>query len=565
MTERIERRRNRLEPLASEDDVHVRGFRLNRYFTLTSLVAFAVVVVALYFLQWREGAFFADVQREQTDFFAHAQQDFARKQEEAARRNLLTMHEAAHVNLTRLFANVLWESDFAPFVARASELQVEHCRALPAAAAGEPGSDGRRACFAALGERIRNLPGFAALDAKAYAAMRTSSVFKIKVFDLRGITVYSSEHGQIGEDAAGNLGWQSAVAGRPASEMTHRDRFSTFEGVVENRDLLSSYLPVRLPGSDVVVGVFEIYSDVTGFLGELDDAAAEARIRAAMNRERVQRTALENQLAVDASSDRLMLVVGGLLALFYVALLLLVRNGQRIIDRQARLQEAATRREERWHREKMGALAAMAANVSHEVGNPLATISMLAQEIALQQSKNGCAGCQPAKIIEETRRIGNMTRRIAEFAAARRETCERVDVNQMVQAVLDFLGFDRRFSSMEIDFRPDNDLPSLPIVPDKLNEVLMNLLQGCAECDSGLGGPRGRVRIDTAAREGGVAIRIGCECAGGEGVCAGREPFGDSRFEALRRRIESTGGSLSRSPGTVEILLRPAAAEAAAR
>ena len=557
MMERVERRRRWVEPEAHQAGVPAGGFRLMRYFTVTSLVAFAAVAFALYFLQRGEEAFFAQVQQAQSDFFAQAQADLTGKHEEIARNDLLSVLEAGHVNLTRVLANVLWDSDFAPFVATAQQLPIEHCRALPVAR--EPGgdvrSDPRRACFSELGRTIMSLPGFAALDAKAHATMKSSSVFKIKVFDLRGITVYSSEHAQIGEDKADNLGWKTALGGRAASEVTHRDRFSAFEGVVENRDLISSYIPVRAPGGDAIVGVFEIYSDVTAFRSQTEGALSAVRSRAAANQAMVDRTAAENQDKVDSSSERFLTIVGGLLVLLYVALLLLVRNGQRIIDRQTLAQERATRREERWHHEKMAALATMAANVSHEVGNPLATITMLAQEIALQQTKNNCAVCRPKMILEQSQRIASMTRQITEFAAARRESEELVNINQMVQAVLDFLGFDRRFSSMQVDFRPDGEVPALTVIPDHLNEVLMNLLQACAECPAGPNGLRGRIVVETHAREADVAILICCECVQPGGPCSGHHLFQDTRFDVVRRRVAEMGGAVTQSPASIEISL----------
>ena len=107
------------------------GFRLLRYFTLTSLAAFVMVAVALLYFVGLEDQFHQQMQEEQRVFFAQVQHGFAKRQDAAAHADLLQVHEAGNVNLTRLFANALWEKDFAPFVARAQKIPVGQCRANP--------------------------------------------------------------------------------------------------------------------------------------------------------------------------------------------------------------------------------------------------------------------------------------------------------------------------------------------------------------------------------------------------------------------------------------------------
>jgi signal transduction histidine kinase len=334
----------------------------------------------------------------------------------------------------------------------------------------------------------------------------------------------------MGEDKSNNAGWRgAAVDGRPTSELTFRDRFSAFEGVVENRDLISSYVPVR-DGGGRVVGVFELYSDVTSFLEGTKAASRRFADISSANQRRLDATAHDNEQRVVDSSNRFLLVVIGLLVLLYAVSLAIVAVGQRIIDRQDAAHEAAVQREMRWHREKMATLSAMAARVSHEVGNPLAAISGLAQQLPAADGR---------PILDQVQRIAALTRRIAEFAAARGSEREWVDVNAMLRAVCDLVGFDRRLRGTPIAFDADAALPAVEVVPDHLNEVLLGTLQVCAE------GSPPTLAVRTAARDGAAAVRIE----------RGGDPVDRARLEPLARRVAAMGGTLQAEGSAVEILL----------
>lgn len=544
----------RSRPFALEPAAPASDFRLLRYFTITTLVAFVTVGAVLFALQRNEEAFFAQVQREQRDFFAQAQAKLARQQEEAALKSLLAVHEASHLNLTLLVGNLLWKSHFGPFVARAQALPVQRCRALPGAE--EPAGGPRRECFAALGRSIQALPGFQALDHEAYAAMRGTSVFKIKVFDLRGLTIYSSEHAQIGEDGGPNEGWRSAAAGRAASELTHRQRFSAFERVVEDRDLISTYVPVRAGAQGEVLGVFELYSDVTPFLVQIKQAAQRFASVAAGNDAALDRRARDNQRKVSTSSDEFLLIVGCLLALLYWVSLLIVGNGQRLIDKQNRARIEAAQREQMRHREKMAALATMAASLSHEVGNPLAIIAGIAQELPEPADGSGVEPSARRRILVQTARVGAMIRQMSDFATTRSEQVEFVDVNTLLKAVCDFHAFDRRFRGVPISFEGGAALPACELVPDHLNETMMSLLQAWVDARVPPA-PGGGLQVRTEAAGPGVLISVG-PASGGAAAGLATALAADPRLDTVRRRVADMRGSLEIGDAGVRISLPPA-------
>lgn len=348
-------------------------FRLVRYFTLTSLLAFALVALALTYSERQQGLSFGQMQEAQRQMFTQAQDHFARQQEEAARRDLFTIHESGNVNLTRLFANALWEHDFSPFVAQAQVFTAEPCRTIPDTQAQDGTSQQppeKKACFTELGKHIMALPAFKTLDAKVFDLMKKSTVLKIKVFDLRGITVYASEHRQIGEDKSASPGWRSAMSGNILNELTFREKFTAFGGVVENRDLISSYIPLLAPGSDDIVGAFELYSDVTPFLQQIKQTTGQIARTAAQTQSQVQQAAVDNQARVEQNSRLALSVVVGLLGLLYAALFVVVKRAQSILRAQEASRETTQQRLAQ--SEKMASLGQMVAGIAHQLNTPLA-------------------------------------------------------------------------------------------------------------------------------------------------------------------------------------------------
>ena len=144
-----------------------------------------------------------------------------------------------------------------------------------------------------------------------------------------------------------------------------------------------------------------------------------------------------------------------------------------------------------------------------------------------------------------------MIRQIADFAAARSEKPELVDINQMAKAVCDFLGFDRRFHSTRIEFRPDKLLPACVVIPDHLNEVLINLLQACVEGET----KPAQILLETKSYGAGAQVCIVCEPSPANVVGSSRDSIPASMVESAQRRMAAMGGQLVSTKAGVEIIL----------
>jgi len=115
---------------------------------------------------------------------------------------------------------------------------------------------------------LRNSAAPSELPSVLSSLIRDLSVVKVKVFNTHGTTIFSSDAVQIGEVAASNPGIIAALAGETVSDIVRRDTLNSFDQVIERRDLIQTYIPIRNP-DDVITGVFEVYSDVTPLLARI--------------------------------------------------------------------------------------------------------------------------------------------------------------------------------------------------------------------------------------------------------------------------------------------------------
>ena len=166
---------------------------------------------------------------------------------------VLSASEAANQDLTQLFINDLYDA-----IEPAIRLNANINQQNDALSAEE---------YERINGRIREF-------------MLGTDFLKIKLYNLRGTTLYSSDPNQLGADYSANEGFIAAMRGGSYSVSELRSEFGGYSGVVYDRDVVSSYVPVRrsIDGSNSagrIIGVAEIYVDRTDEMRAVRASASE--------------------------------------------------------------------------------------------------------------------------------------------------------------------------------------------------------------------------------------------------------------------------------------------------
>ena len=424
-------------------------FKLVRFFVLTSLLsALIIIAVIVYFRQ-------------------------------SEIRQLIDYAENQNVKLAQSFSNTIWPY-FSDYVESASAF---HEKELQGRLETSEISDALKVVTA-------NLP-----------------VIKVKIYNLEGLTVYSSDPTEIGENKSDNVGFFSAAQmGVPASELTFRDTISSFEKEIQDRDLVESYLPLR-SSSGVIEGVFELYSDVTPLLGAIKRATinqvyglvlifgllygiliitvwrADRKIKyqyediteknEALRHEIYERSQIE--YALKKAHDELDQRVEE-------------RTKALTIEIKERKHSEAEVRKHRTQLVKLGALNIMgelATSLAHELNQPLTVISGCAQRCLSELRTHQVLAEKFEDIVEQmaeqSYRASEIIRRVRSFIKKGEQEKEAVDMNETIRALSGLLLSDAGDRGANVAFEMADYLPLVMANPFQLQQVILNLVHNGIE------------------------------------------------------------------------------------
>jgi len=130
--------------------------------------------------------------------------------------------------------------------------------------------------------------------------------------------------------------------------------------------------------------------------------------------------------------------------------------------------------EELFRTSKHASIGRLAAGVSHEIGNPLASISSLVQEL-MAEDLPPFTGEALSTINIHIDRIARIVRNLGDFARLNPRQKVPTNLKDILEVTMSLVRYDRNFKKINIKTNFE-DLPVLKVDPDQMQQVFLNLM-----------------------------------------------------------------------------------------
>jgi len=373
-------------------------------------------------------------------------------------------------------------------------------------------------------------------DALLRHVRRMPDIIRFKVYNTKGVVIWSDDKRLVGQSFADNEKLKEALTGETVADISSLARTENVYEQGAAEEAVEVYVPIYWDEPRELLGVFETYKRADSIRREIREARMVVLLGA---------------------------LGGGLL--LYVSLFAIVRQAARKISEQQ--ENLVKMQSELIASQRMAAVGEMAAAVAHGIGNPLSSIRAAAQvanldcsDCAQQHGQTETSRTRDAleKIIEQVDRVQRRMQGLLNFAKPLEPRPSPVEVNVVLKDVVETLR--PRFEAAQVNSRLELDatLPKSRLDPNHLEQALMGLITNAIEATP----KSGTVTVRTKYyNSNGRGVTISIEDTG-EGIPAENrervfEPFfttkphGSGIGLALAKKfVERNGGTISISSGS---------------
>ncbi len=206
--------------------------------------------------------------------------------------------------------------------------------------------------------------------------------------------------------------------------------------------------------------------------------------------------------------------------------------------------------------EKLAVTGLLAAQVAHEIRNPLLSMKMEAQLLQTKLEAGTTDRDLIDAVIREIDRVEWVVKGMLELARPGKLRLSPTDVNHCLREVLDQTALQLRHRQIEVERHFQDDLPETLLDIDRLKQGLLNIVLNAADAMT----KGGRLTVTTSVVEGGNSIIVGI-IDDGEGLDPDIrdrlfEPFVSTKRDGVglglvnaRSVVERHSGRISLKPG----------------
>ncbi len=186
--------------------------------------------------------------------------------------------------------------------------------------------------------------------------------------------------------------------------------------------------------------------------------------------------------------------------------------------------------------EKLTTLGMLAAEIAHEIRNPLTVIKLLFQSLELDFAVEDARQTDVSVISEKLDQLEEIVERVLSFGRSREGMHSRQDLNQLVREALRLVRLKLHQQKIEVGFQPAAQSMLVDVNKGQIQQVLLNLILNATHAMP----EGGTIQIETSAGDGVAVLHIHDS---GHGIAPELQ---EAIFESfLTDRADGTGLGLS--------------------